>query len=339
MNRLLEFTAARSIPIEWHHVAWVPSFAAVAEAETEADAELVQPPAVDRTRCPQQRRHSHRAQRPWSTRVSPQHPISHPMKSNVSRATVTKTAPASFPRTRSPRLNSRRRRRGFTLIELLVVIAIIAILAGLILPAVSVGKTKAKVARARVEMSNLAASIKQYESDYNRFPLSKRAEEAAATGDFTYGDTDKGFGIVAAYPQNNREMMYILVNDIDKAPPEILNNSANNGIKGRNPKKSTYLDARMGANGLAGLSADDHVFRDPFGNAYIITLDVNSDGKCLDEFYKRKAGTKGLAETGPGTGIYELNASVMIWSLGPDGAADNGPSDKGFNKDNILGWQ
>ena len=227
---------------------------------------------------------------------------------------------------------------AFTLVEMLVVVAIIAILIGILIPVVGRAKTKAKVATAKVEMAGLEMAIKSYKTDYNRWPLPKKPQTGKWVNlgdDFTYLS-----GLANVCPNNEALMEILMAKD-----------GTFNIRHGRNPKKNRYIEPNESGevDGFPGLSKSGK-YHDPFGNPYIVSLDLSGDGYCADSAYLEPSvsassagGLVGLVNyktvKPANPDIYVYRGEVMIWSLGPDKTGGNVPALDGPNNDNILSWR
>src|SRR5262245_40088093 len=73
-------------------------------------------------------------------------------------------------------MNVRCKHRGFTLVEMLAAIAIVAVLAGLLLPAVQVAREMARRMRCQNNLHHLGVALLGFESLQGRLPAGRDAE-------------------------------------------------------------------------------------------------------------------------------------------------------------------
>lgn len=238
-----------------------------------------------------------------------------------------------------------------TLVEFIVVVLLIGVLMALVLPSSpGLGRgRKAPIVHAQKDMADLKNAIEVFRHDYNYLPVSTRTA-ALTNADFTFGTYQPGASVAilnsTAVEANNSEVIQIL-----SGQPAPAGTSPDLDPLKRNPRRTQYFYPKPSGNNHSHGLGTDGVLRDPWGNPYILTLDLDGDGQCKDAFYRKSSvslvkppsrsfGLTNSVNAASLSDDFALTGSVMIWSFGADRKASSSErADMGVNRDNVLGWR
>lgn len=189
------------------------------------------------------------------------------------------------------------KRKYFTIVELLIVISIIAILAGLLLPAIGKVKDKAKKVKAKAMANTLVIAIKSYESTYGLLPWGGSTDiiwfdySSKSTNDSKNYDTLIQILTKTRITDNTKS-------DVADPDPADTDPAVNKTLAG-NTRNIRFLDppSDFSTNG----------YLDPWGNRFGIALDLDYDNKV----------------TLPSSPTQDVQGTSFVWSFGspPSGSS------------------
>jgi len=174
------------------------------------------------------------------------------------------------------------RQSAFTLIELLVVISIIAILMGLLFPAVTAIIDNSNKAKASAAVRDIVTACNSYNADYGKFPVYPASAGGVAGNTYqSFGDSSAGKCAV----DNNK--LFNILRGINDVP------NANHAF---NPRQQKYINspaAKRPQNPKGGFADDTNTpttlkgcYMDPWGMQYCVILEMDGDQELnMGDFY------------------------------------------------------
>ena len=195
--------------------------------------------------------------------------------------------------------------RCFTLVELLIVVGIIAVLAGLVLPAVIGGIRQGKITQAKSDLSAIMMALKGVEGTYGKMVKSPYTFGSSGT---TVALQSSTILVLGDNGISNSEDAY------DAFIAE-LSVPGNTGLSYRNinARRIKFLEPRASFDPTAAYTAAANIpqlWRDPWGNRYRILINVT--------------GADELRLPVSGTVRKQFAAHAIGYSFGPNGTDDSG---------------
>ena len=244
-------------------------------------------------------------------------------------------------------------RKYFTLVELLVVAGIIALLAGLILPAVIGGAQQGRITQAKSDMNAIQMALSQMDQTYNRIlKLETDGDDAGKakfikpssaipplqqSTDSTLTTDIKTTKFIALGMEGNKHNLISGDHKFSSNQQTAydafiaeLTLTGGTGTYKQNLRKIKFLEPNKNFDPSKAYDNDanlPYLWRDPWGNRY--TIMINIDG--TDRLVKPDT---------PSTGKY-IMGKTAVYSRGPNGEDDQGKNaNEGGDKldDDIATW-